>query len=86
MKNGLKRFFGLLVVKPLSLFLAHNWARLLICGISGLQKGTSDKKHGFAATAHQALSRAHAHSFGRSVLPIKQYVLGILTGQTRGIW
>ena len=36
------------------------------------QKGISDRKQGFAATSHQALSKARANSFRRSVSPIKQ--------------
>ena len=72
LKNGLKRFRVLVVVELLSLFPAHDCARLLICGIAGLQKGTSDRKQGFAATAHQALRKAHANSFSMSISPIKQ--------------
>ena len=58
----------LVVVEPLSLFLAYEGARLLICRIAGLQKGTSDKKQGFAATAHYH----RADPFGRSISPVKQ--------------
>ena len=46
--------------------LSHDCARLLICGISGLQKGTSGWKEGFAATAHQALSGARANFLRQS--------------------
>ena len=60
--------------------LSHDCARLLICGISGLQKGTSGWKEGFAATAHQALSGARANFLAN------QAVLVILTGQTLCIW
>ena len=35
-------------------------------------RGTSERKHGFAATAHQALGRARTDSFDRSISPIKQ--------------
>lgn len=72
LKKGLKRFRALVVVKPLTLFLANDCARHLICGISGLRKDISDRNQGFAATAHQAPSIARADSFGRRVSPIKQ--------------
>ena len=55
LKNGLKRLCMLVVVVPLPLILAHDCMRLLICGMAGLQKGTSDSPSGAGQGSCQLL-------------------------------